>query len=361
MQNRRQVLGSGAALAGLALAHGQARGQAPGGATPAIVSLSEQRSRFLVEVGVDGSGGYRFVLDTGASTHFISTRLVRALALPRVDERMVRGHAGRNRDTVVGITRLNVGGLEMGPSRAIAWGPERLGNHDGLIGYPFLYPRAVVALGASRISIGAADTAMTLVPVRAEVMRNQALLLGGIPQADGRFVFDTGAQACTISDTYYARVRDTAAYRGAVLLAYRDAEGATRVTAFRPAEMRFGDFVMTHPVVRIGQAADRDGLFHGVDGLLGVSLLRPYTWAIDQAAGTLMAGGTPPAPVAYEGSGLRLSRADGTITAIADGSPAFEAGLRPGQQVLGLSQAPGRQVLELPGQARVELEVRALL
>ncbi len=125
--------------------------------------------------------------------------------------------------------------------------------------------------------------------------------------------------------------------------------------------MRFGDFAMTNPVVRIGRAADGDGVFHGIDGLFGVNLLRPYTWDIDQAAGTLMAGGVAPAPMAYEGSGLRLSRTDGTITAIADGSPAFEAGLRPGQRVLSLAEVGKRQVLKLPGRARLELEVRALL
>lgn len=359
MLNRRQVLGTGAGLAGLGLLHGRAMAQAGPGA-PAVVSLSEQRSRFLVEVGVDGSSGYRFVLDTGASTHFISTRLVKALALPRVDERMVRGHAGRNRDAVVGIARLNVGGVEMGRSRAIAWGPDRLEDHDGLIGYPFLYPRAVITLGAGRISMGAADAATGLTPVRAQVMRNQTLLLGGMAGMDGRFVFDTGAQACTVSDVYHARVRDTAAYKDAAQLVYRNAKGEMQVTAFRPPELRFGDFVMTSPVVRIGQAAEREGVFHGIDGLMGVSLLRPYTWAIDQMAGTLRAGGTAPPPMAYEGSGLRLSRTDGIVAAVADGSSAQEAGLRPGQRVLGLTQQRGMQRVMLP-EGEVELAVRALL
>jgi hypothetical protein len=357
MLNRRRFVASAAASAGLMPAS-RALGQA---SSPTIVPLSEQRSRFLLEVGVDGSGGYRFVLDTGASAHFISTRLVRDLRLPRLEERMVRGHDGQSRDTVVGIARFNVGGVEMGRSRAIAWAPERLDDHDGLIGYPFLYPRATLALGAGRISLGEPDPAVALTPVRAEVARNQALLLGGIEGADGRFVMDTGVQACTVSDTYHARIRETVAYKGATQLVYRDGQGALQVTAFRPAEMRFGDFAIPNPVVRIGQAADRDGLFHGVDGLAGVNLLRPYTWALDQMAGKLTAGGgPPPAPLAEEGTGLRLAR-DGTVTGIALGSPAEEAGVRPGAKVVALVREPGLQRLLIGDDSILELPVRALL
>lgn len=362
MLNRRRLIGSAAALAGAAGPGVWSGAWAQGAAAPStVVPLSEQRSRFLLEVGVDGAGGYRFVLDTGASAHFISTRLVRDLRLPRLEERMVRGHEGQSRDTVVGIARFNVGGVDLGKSRAIAWSPERLDDHDGLIGYPFLYPRATLALGAGRIDLGSPDPAIALTPVRADVARNQALLLGGVEGAEGRFVMDTGVQACTVSDTYHERIKATAAYKGAVMLVYRDGAGALQVTAFRPAQLRFGDFSITNPVVRIGQAADRDGLFHDVDGLAGVNLLRPYTWAIDQQAGKLSAGGgPPPGPTALEGTGLRLAR-DGTVTGIALGSPAEEAGLRHGSKVTALVEEPGLQRIAFADGGRVELPIRALL
>src|ERR1700742_895276 len=98
MLNRRQGLQAAAALAGLAALPARA-GQAP---AAAVIPLSEQRNRFLVEVGVNGQAGYSFVLDTGASTHFISTRLVEALGLPQVDSRMAKSYQGRLRETVVG-------------------------------------------------------------------------------------------------------------------------------------------------------------------------------------------------------------------------------------------------------------------
>ena len=266
MLNRRQGLTGAAALAVLALAGRSVRA----GEAPTVVSLSEQRNRFLVDVSIDEAAGYRFVLDTGASAHFISTRLVDQLRLQPVERRMVGGAAGRNRETVVGIARFNVGGVEMGRSRAVAWAPVRLDEHDGLIGYPFLYPRAVVALGAGRVSLGRSEADRTPTPVKALVTRNQTLLLGGVDGASGRFVFDTGAQACTVSAAYAARIARTEAYRSATKLVYRSADGTERVGAFRPQQMTFGDFVVDQPVIRIDPEDGRQGVFAGVDGLFGV-------------------------------------------------------------------------------------------
>ena len=100
-----------------------------------VVALTEQRSRFLVEVAVNGATGYSFVLDTGSTAHFISTRLVEQLGLREIEQRPVRGYDGRRRQSVVGIARLNVGGVDLGRTNAIAWGEERLGGHDGAFGW----------------------------------------------------------------------------------------------------------------------------------------------------------------------------------------------------------------------------------
>lgn len=366
MLNRRQGLQAAAALAALGLSCRAARA----GTAGAVVALAEQRSRFLVNVEIDGAAGYRFVLDTGATAHFISTRLVDTLRLPPLEERMVRGFQGRNRDTVVGLARFNVGGVEIGRSRAVAWAPERLDGHDGLIGYPFLLPRAVVALAEGRISLGAVDAPRDLAPVRAEVLPNQALLLGGMAGADGRFVFDTGSQACTISSAYYDRIKGSEAYKAAAKLVYRAADGSTRIAAFRPAQMRFGDLALAQPVVRVAAPGARDAMFHEIDGLFGVDLLRQYTWVIDQAAGSLQAGAPAPLRLGYFGAGLSIALQDGVarISAVVDDGPAFEAGVRPGQRVLslmgGADGGPGPRrlvLLDRGGPRAVELQARALL
>ncbi|HTK36450.1 MAG TPA: aspartyl protease family protein [Caulobacteraceae bacterium] len=287
MLDRRQGLKGALALAGLAAAGRSARA-----AGPTIVALSEQRNRFLIAVEINGAAGYRFVLDTGASTHFISARLVEALDLPEVDRRMAKGYGGRQRESVVGLRQLTVGGVSVGKVDAVVWPQERLEDHDGLIGYPFLFPHAVLNLSAAEISFdGAASEAM--VPVPAQVMRNQTLLLGGVGGVEGRFVFDTGAQNCTISEAYLRRIASTEVFRAAAKLGRRTGDGETSVAAFRPEEIAFGAFRIPNPTIRVAGAEGSGNLFDGVDGLFGVSLIKPYAWALDQAARSLKVGPYP--------------------------------------------------------------------
>lgn len=358
MLNRRQTLAGAGAVAGLA---GAGAGGIAASQTPvqAVVSLVEQRNRFLVAVAVNGRP-CRFVLDTGANRYFISSRLVSELGLRAVEQRMVRGYAGRAAEPVVAIPSLNVGGVEVGAARAVAWTPARLEEHDGLVGYSFLFPRASLALGQGRITLGQAAAGEAARRVPAEVSREQAVLKGGVDGAPGRFVLDTGSPYGTISADYHRRLRDRPAYQEAAKLTYRTEDGAAHIGAFRPARIAFGPFEIPQPLIRIDPEDGRQGVFAGgIDGLFGAALLRPYTWALDQAAGVLEVGAEPaPAPAAYYGSGVRLVRRGGTVVVagVVEGGPADEAGLRPGQQVLSLSGAPDDrpavQTIELIDQGR---------
>ncbi len=336
MLNRREGLKAALALIGVAASR---RAMAAPG--PAVVPVAEHRNRFFLDVGVNRGAGYRFVLDTGTNTHIISTRLVEQLRLPKVDRRMVRGYEGVNQESVVGIQRLTVGGVDLGRANAVVWGANRLEDHDGLIGYPFLYPDAVLDLAAGRIALGAGPPADS-VEVAAEVGRDQTVLLGGVPGAEGRFVFDTGSQFLTISSGYHHRVSTSEAYRAAAKLVYRAADGSTRTGAFRPDGLAFGELRIRKPVVRIGAADGSEGVFLDVDGLFGVNVIRPYIWALDQAGGGLEAAPGGPEQLGYYGSGLALSTAGGTatISAVVENGPAHEAGVRPGQPVLALGGWP---------------------
>ena len=318
-----------------------------------MVPLAEQRGRYLVDVEINGTGGFRFVLDTGATTHFISTRAAQQLGLKQVEQRSVQGFDGLKHTEVVQIASLVVGGAPMGPARAITWAPDQIEDHDGLIGYPFLYPDAVIDLGDLQVRLRG-DRLPAATEVQARVMRDQTLLMGGFDGAQGRFLFDTGSQTCTISAGYHDRVAATPAYASAAKLVFRNADGASHVAAFRPAEIAFGDFRIPQPIVRVGQADDdRAGVFLGVDALFGVSLIRPFAWAIDQAKATLSAVGEPPKQVGWYGSGLRV-QTDGPlarVAAVQEGGPAHEAGIRPGQRVIDFrpapSDRPSLQVIEL--------------
>ncbi len=266
-------------------------------AAPVEISLTEARARFFLPVGINGQGGMSFVLDTGSPAHVISESLATRLNLPVVGRRRLRAYDGGGDSSVVRVERFSVGGTTPAPANLVVWPDQRLEGNSGLIGYPLLAEGAVLSLGARTLSLGpAASEGGTA--VRAEIGRGGAVLLGGLPEAEGRFAFDTGAQEMTISSGYHARIADNPAYRDAPKIVVRGPGGQsdlTRVLGFRPEAMRFGDFVCANPLVRIAQAGDgRDGVFQGVDGLIGVALLRRYVWAIQPARLSVLSEVAPP-------------------------------------------------------------------
>ncbi len=283
MLDRRQWLAGSAALApGLAL------GRVAGAATPTEIALTEQRGRFLVTVGVNAGRGYRFVLDTGASAHFISETLAAQLKLPQIETRTVRDFRGAEIASVVRVERLDIGGRALTGARAILRSADALEGHDGLVGYPILGARARIDLAAGKLSLGApTPPAATL--VEAEVSDRQTVLIGGLAGAEGRFAFDTGSQACVVSPAYLERLRATDAYRDAPKLMQTNAQYQLRMVGFRAPEMRFGDLVVRDAAVMF---PDRDvsvEVFKGADALFGVALIRRSAWIIDQASRTLHA------------------------------------------------------------------------
>lgn len=283
MMNRRRLLSGTVALALAPAAASRAQAISDGD-----IALSEDRGRFLVDVELNAGAGYRFVLDTGASAHFISTRLVQRLALPRISSSNVRGYRGRDPAEVVRLGRLAVGGYDVPGARAIAWSPEALEGHDGLIGYPFLGPRALIDLRGRKLVLGARPLEGAI-EAPAEVSSRETLLIGGVEGAQGRFVFDTGSSGCVVSRAYFERLRETDAYRDAQkLMTSRDGQ-PLRLAGFRPAELRFGAIVLVRPIVRIAAEGVSPEIFHGVDALFGNSLLRGFAWWIDQERGTLHA------------------------------------------------------------------------
>jgi hypothetical protein len=288
--NRRQWLGGAAALGGcLAL------GDAFAAEGPVDIPLLEERDRFLVEVGVNAGRGYRFVLDTGATSHFISAAIVAQLKLPSVDARTVGSYGGRAVRDVVEMERFDVGGVPMGAARAIAWGVDALEGRDGLIGYPILQPRAVIDLAARRLRLGAAapDEAL-LVP--AEVTLSQTVLIGGLPGLEGRFVFDTGAQGCVISPAYYERVRASAAFREGLVVVTTDPQDRRRDLGFRAPALEFGPLTLRDANVRIADAQASQTMFGGVDGLFGAAYIRRFVWSLDRERRTLHVSRTRPSP-----------------------------------------------------------------
>jgi predicted aspartyl protease len=162
-------------------------------------------SRLTVEVGVNGTGPYRFVVDSGADTSVIGIRLARALDLPLGHPVMLNGVTeSRN------VDRVLVGSLQVGPSRFDNLELPRLDERDvgavGMIGLDALAnQRLMLDFEAKKISV---DDASRPAPrldgeivVVARLKRGQLILTqvkaNGVP-LDA--VIDTGSEI-TIGNT----------------------------------------------------------------------------------------------------------------------------------------------------------------
>ena len=110
-------------------------------------------SRLTVEVGVNGTGPYRFVVDSGADTSVIGTRLARALNLPLGRPVMLNGITESRT-----VDRVLVDSLRVGPSTFNALELPRLDEHDvgavGMIGLDALVnQRLMLDFEAKKISV----------------------------------------------------------------------------------------------------------------------------------------------------------------------------------------------------------------
>ena len=110
-------------------------------------------SRLTVEVGVNGTGPYRFVVDSGADTSVIGTRLARALGLPMGRPVMLNGVTESRT-----VDRVLVDSLRVGPSTFNALELPRLDEQDvgavGMIGLDALVnQRLMLDFETKKISV----------------------------------------------------------------------------------------------------------------------------------------------------------------------------------------------------------------
>jgi predicted aspartyl protease len=93
----------------------------------------ERRTRLFVDVKVNGTGPFSFLVDSGADRSVVGTGLAERLALPAEDNVMLRSMAGASEVRTVFLDTLTLGASEIGPIKAPAL-PERFIGADGIIG-----------------------------------------------------------------------------------------------------------------------------------------------------------------------------------------------------------------------------------
>lgn len=106
------------------------------------LAAERTRSRLFVEVGINGSGPYRFLVDSGADRSVVGAALAASLGLPAAGTAMLQSMAGRSQVQTVEVESLTLGPHTSRNLRLPALPEEWIGA-QGLIG--------IDALGNQRI------------------------------------------------------------------------------------------------------------------------------------------------------------------------------------------------------------------
>lgn len=158
------------------------------------------RNRLFIDVGVNGAGPFRFLVDSGADRSVVSLDLAQRLKLPAGDTVRLQGMAGTQQVPTVEIDAFRIGGSEIGPIRAPALQSRHLGA-DGLIGIDALadqrlmldFVKKTVTVQDSRTPVKASEAGEIVVTARrrkGQLILTQASVRGNRMNA----VIDTGSE-----------------------------------------------------------------------------------------------------------------------------------------------------------------------
>ncbi len=362
--------------------------EVPGG-EQVIVPFQLVRNQVRLAATLNGAGPFQLVLDTGMPTTdillFHSERL-EALGFTDSGESTPlfgAGGAGQGRNAVVvseGIT-VALGELEMSGVRAVVL-PDHTGLSpavDGIIGGA-LFDRFVVHLDMDHRRIELSEPSswspapgacvVPLVRVPGAAFVEVRIAVGDEPPVAAQVVIDLGAShAISLNrrsdGTFAPPSKSIEAGLG------RGLSGVVRGALGRVRRLELGSFVFEGVVASFPVAEHQHpGGFDFRDGNLGAEILRRFNVTFDYASNriVLARSGGFDEPFEHDMSGLQLDWVeDGTISvrAVLAGSPAAEAGIEPGDLLLGidehaldtLAEEGIRKALRVEG-AEVELSLR---
>jgi hypothetical protein len=348
MLSRRALLGSLAALPLLGGGRVTAQPRRVGGAR--IVVLD---NRVWMQVRFGTRGPYAFVVDTGAFTNLIRRDLVRELGLRQLGDRTLRGVGGTH---AMGIYE----------GRDVTLGTTNIGHAD-FAAYEFedlrIHREAMGALSTSILTVADSELDFTQGEWRiypdgrgeragyerlpSEISRSATRVGAATMHVDAvigdqtcRLQVDTGAPG-QLSLWPRATRRsglwnDETPFSPGRRTGIGGTGAATRLV--RAPALRIGSMTFERPLVSLTDPEARDSL--PSDGLLGIGIIERMNWSTEVGAGKIWAkpSGVPARPERYGMAGLWLEERQGrpVVQLVSPGSPAADAGLRPGDEIEGV-------------------------
>ena len=351
----------------------------------ARVAFEMNGNSLFLPARINGSSPRWFLLDTGAGVSVLNLTTVQSLGLKASAGGTLHGAGGNVQSTrITGVT-FDVGGALLKDLNVAALPLaqfENVGGRsvDGILGVEF-FKRYVVEIDYEARQLAVHEPAGYVYAGRGESLplniknnhphvRAQLTLPGRAP-LEGEFVIDAGASMPVVllpSFIERNKLRDTLP---ATFTVYgRGVGGEIQLPVGRAESVRIGGFTLTQPVAAFPSA----GTFgsEGIAGNIGTAILRRFKVVFDYSRRRLH---LEPAknfsdPFDFDTSGLGLASEGPSfsvlkVSRVLPGTPAAEAGLRQGDEIVAVGGRPAadmrlaglREHLRRPG-LTIQLRVR---
>ncbi len=248
------------------------------------IEAESLRSRLFLDVHVNGTGPWRFLVDSGADRSVIGAALAERLKLPREETVMLRGMAGTMEVSTVRIDTLRIGPSTIDTIIAPAL-PERFVGAQGIIGIDALADqRILLDFDAKRVTIQDSRRPQAFEPgeivVTARRRKGQLILTQVTVEGDRTYaVIDTGSELTLGNTAMLRRIGRAGRERSLQLISLQSVTGQTFLAkvAVLP-ELRIGGIIMQNVAVAFTDAPPFDlfGLDKQPALLLGTDLLKNF-------------------------------------------------------------------------------------
>jgi predicted aspartyl protease len=330
----------------------------------AQIPIELSGNEVFLQLRVNGSEPLWFGLDTGAGGTVISTETVEALGLKLEGSHRTQGAGGHVPSSTVRGVRLDIGGARLEDlsvqTIALTSIENAMGHKmDGILGAEF-FRRYVVELDYENQRVGVYEPAGfeyrgggESLPLTFELnhpyVRAKVAMPGREP-VEGKFVLDTGSNfPLILLDTFVREKRLAESNPKTLKVTGRGVGGEVTMPVGRTGRLTLGSYSLENPVTSFPQT----GWFarEGAAGNIGGAVLRRFKVTFDYSRGRIFLEPNKRfnEPFEYDMSGLQIvteSPAFKTVTVlrILPDSPAAEAGLRQGDEIVSIG---GRPVAEL--------------
>lgn len=319
------------------------------GAPAGVIPFQLVGGHIYATAGVNGTGPYRFLVDTGG-VNLIDTSLARMLSLKFMGTETGRGTGPKSVETFkTTVARLTVGDTGFKSQKFYTFDFQQLYagggvKMSGIVGAP-LFRQYVTCIDFEHdvielIAPAHFDAHRAGVTITMSVKESEIIVPGSFDGEPGVFQIDTGSPtSLTLDEPFVARHQLLKHFRHHIEASSGGVGGSTAEYDVRGEDLVLGAARIEHPITALSVATRGQFARGDLSGNVGIGSLRRFVVTFDFPGKRLFLKPYPRPPRdldTYDRSGMRIDFAPQgfRVVFVADGTPAADAGLRPGDFIV---------------------------